>query len=169
MTVVTRWRGAEPVADLVPQAGPAQAGLDQVVALLAARPDAGQLEPADQVVVQRHGGERVGAPEDHADPAAHLGGAAAGRVHVLALQQDLAGQGGAGPEPECRGDDGASADAPPALTCRRTGRAYAAAAHLTTGQLTAATEEVARMKTDLPRGFRQPVAEGHVAECPDFA
>ncbi|GAA2094038.1 hypothetical protein GCM10009759_21210 [Kitasatospora saccharophila] len=56
----------------------------------------------------------------------------------------------------------------PHSPCRHTGRVYAAAAHLTTEQLTAAAAEVARLRTDLPRGVWQPVAEGHVAECPDF-
>ncbi|MFF4341908.1 hypothetical protein ACFY00_18480 [Kitasatospora sp. NPDC001540] len=57
----------------------------------------------------------------------------------------------------------------PHSPCRHTGRVYAAAAHLTTAQLAVAAEEVARLKPDLPCGVWQPVSEGHVAECPDFA
>ncbi|MFC8716692.1 hypothetical protein [Kitasatospora sp. NPDC057198] len=57
----------------------------------------------------------------------------------------------------------------PHSSCRHAGRVYAAAAHLTTEQLTAAAAEVARLNTALPRGVWQPEYPDRTGECPDFA
>ncbi len=83
----------QPAVHLVPQAGPAQAGLHDVV--LVGDLDAGQLQPARHVVVDRHRRERVRLLEHHADPPAHLGRPLARVVDVVAVEQHLAGQRGA--------------------------------------------------------------------------
>ena len=60
---------AEPVLDLVPQAGAAQRPLDPVLEVDAAGP--AQPQAGGDVVEDRHRRERVGLLEDHADDAAH--------------------------------------------------------------------------------------------------
>ncbi|MFI1279489.1 hypothetical protein ACH4U5_01780 [Streptomyces sp. NPDC020858] len=45
---------------------------------------------------------------------------------------------------------------------------FAAAVHLTTAQLTEATEEADRLSAREDHGVWQPVSEGFVAACPDF-
>ncbi len=84
-------RRAQPGADLVPQPGPQQAPLHQGFLVLALDP--GKLQAARDVVKDRHGGERVGLLEDHADPPAGLLCPLVGGVDVLAVEQNLAGQG----------------------------------------------------------------------------
>ena len=54
------------------------------------------LSPDEHVVADAHGRERVGLLEHHADAHAHLLGPDARPVDVLAVEQDLAGQRGAG-------------------------------------------------------------------------
>ena len=74
---------AEPGLDLVPQAGPGEALLDERRSLgLAAGREAAQPEAGQHVVGDGHGGERVGLLEHHADPAAGVGGALVGVVDV---------------------------------------------------------------------------------------
>ena len=58
--------------------------------------DAGQLEPGEHVVADGHGRERVRLLEHHADAHAHLLGAHAPAVDVVAVEQDLAVERGAG-------------------------------------------------------------------------
>ncbi|WP_326586303.1 hypothetical protein [Streptomyces sp. NBC_01294] len=56
----------------------------------------------------------------------------------------------------------------PILLCRHLGRVFEAAVHLTTAQLTEATEEADRLSAREDHGVWQPVSEGFVAACPDF-
>ena len=57
-----------------------------------------QLEPGQHVLADRHGRERVRLLEHHADAHADLLGPRAGGVDVLAVEQDLAVERGAGDE-----------------------------------------------------------------------
>ena len=90
----------EPGLHLVPEPGAGQALLDQGCPVgLAARRQAAEAEARQHVVGDRHRRERVGLLEDHADPAAGVGGPLVGVVDVdlgLADQEHLAGQAGAG-------------------------------------------------------------------------
>src|SRR5690606_30934670 len=78
------------VLDLLPQVRPAQGPLHDLVGFGLAEPPVVELVPGDDVVVDRHGGERVGALEDHADFAADLHRVHVGRVDVLVVQEDFA-------------------------------------------------------------------------------
>jgi hypothetical protein len=81
-------RRVEPVLDLAPQAGPRERLLDQGV--LVAALDPGELQAREHVLPDRHGRERVGLLEHHADPHADLLGPHAGPVDVGAVEEHLA-------------------------------------------------------------------------------
>ena len=86
---------SEAVFDLIPKVGGAQGALHHLLLFLLG--DAAlQLQAGDDVVLDGHGGEWVGALEDHADGAAERNGVNLGAVDVLAIEEDLAGAVGAG-------------------------------------------------------------------------
>ena len=89
-------RPVEAVLDLVPQVGPAQGGLHQVVGVGLLDAAVVEAHAGQDVLGDGHRGERVGPLEDHADGAAHLDGVDAGFVEVDAVDNDLALDAGAG-------------------------------------------------------------------------
>ena len=89
-------RPVQTVLDLVPQVGPAQGGLHQVVGIGLLDAPVVEAHAGQDVLGDGHGGERVGPLEDHADGAAHLDGVDAGPVEVDAVDDDLALDAGAG-------------------------------------------------------------------------
>ena len=90
-------RAVQAVLDLVPQPGPDQAAPPPGrSARDLADLGVGEGQAGGDVVGDRHGRERVGLLEDHADLLAHVGQPVARRVDVLAVEEHLAGQLGAG-------------------------------------------------------------------------
>ena len=80
----------EAILHLGPQAGRPQRPLDGVIGVGLLHPLAVELLPGKHVVVDRHGRERVGTLEDHADHAAYVHRIHVGGVEILAVDQHLA-------------------------------------------------------------------------------
>ena len=89
-------RPVQTVLDLVPQVGPAQGGLHQVVSVGLLDAAVVETHAGQDVLGDGHRGEGVGPLEDHADGAAHLDGIDAGTVEVDAIDDDLPLDAGAG-------------------------------------------------------------------------
>jgi hypothetical protein len=79
-------RPGEPLLDLFPEVFAAQGSFDDVVHLGRGLAGAGDLVPGDDVVVDRHRGERVRLLEHHADGAADVDRVDTRAVEVLAVQ-----------------------------------------------------------------------------------
>src|SRR5699024_588422 len=86
----------EAVLDLVPQVRAAQGTLSEVVGLRLRQTLVVQSHTCEHVLLDAHGGERVGALEHHADLAADVDGVDARAVDVSAVHEHLAGDAGSG-------------------------------------------------------------------------
>ncbi|CAI7629210.1 unnamed protein product, partial [Penicillium discolor] len=89
-------RTVEAVLDLVPQVRAGEGLLDEVVLLALRHALVVELHPGEHVLLDRHRGERVRPLEHHADLATHEHRVDAGAVEVLAVEQHLALDAGAG-------------------------------------------------------------------------
>ncbi|MDQ1174686.1 hypothetical protein QE430_002993 [Microbacterium testaceum] len=80
----------EAVLDLVPEVGALQRLLDEGVGVAARHALVVELRAGQHVLADRHGRERVGALEDHADVTTHEHGVDTGTVEVVAVDEHAA-------------------------------------------------------------------------------